>query len=337
MSDTLDWGLRMETNQSLFDGLPSVKDLKPGDPVLLFLELRSKDRRKTRSGQDYLDLVVGDASGSLQAKMWSDAIRKWGTDFTPGDVVKIEGRVELYRDRNQIVVEKIRHAEPSEVPDPSALRKATPYSPDDLLEELKQISRTLEPPQLAELVDFILEKHRDPLKTLPAAKMIHHAYQGGLLEHVVTVTRKVEAVLRLEPKINRDLAIAGAILHDIGKVRELALAGKTRTMEGRLIGHVVLGAELLREAAWEKGLSEQPWLRELEHIVLSHHGETEFGAPVRPMTREAILVHFIDNLDAKLKIMEEALESADSEGFTPYNKWLEGRAFSGSGSLPQED
>ncbi|MBM3299632.1 MAG: HD domain-containing protein, partial [Deltaproteobacteria bacterium] len=285
----------METNQSLFESPTSVKDLKPGDSAVLFVELRSREVRKTRSGQDYLDLVIGDATGSMPGKMWADAIRKWGSDFSPGDLLKIEGRVEVYRERNQIVVEKIRQAEPAEIPDPSVLRKGSPYDPDELFGELKRISGTLAPPQLAELVEYVLDEHQDALKTFPAARMIHHAYPGGLLEHVVTVTRKVEAILGIEANINRNIAIAGAILHDIGKVRELAPAGKTRTMEGRLIGHVILGAELLREAAWEKGIKDQIWLRELEHIVLSHHGETQFGAPVRPLTREAILVHFIDN------------------------------------------
>jgi 3'-5' exoribonuclease len=167
--------------------------------------------------------------------------------------------------------------------------------------------------------------------------MIHHAYQGGLIEHVAAVIKKVEAILQVEKGINRNIAIAGAILHDIGKTAELTPRGQGRTLEGRLIGHVILGVELIRDAATKLGCADQPWMRELEHIVLSHHGETQFGAPVRPLTREAILIHFIDNLDAKLKIVDEALESADTDGFSPYNKWLEGRAFAGSRLLAEEN
>ncbi|MBI4964263.1 MAG: HD domain-containing protein [Desulfomonile tiedjei] len=314
-----------------------VKDLQPGTAVLQFFELRSKDVRKTRSGQDYLDLTVGDATGTISCKMWSDALRKWGQDFNPGDFVKIEGRVEAYKDRNQLVVEKIRRVEPSEIPDTASLIRASQSDPEALLEELIALARTLEPPELSDLLEEILVKNADTIKTFPAAKMIHHAYRGGLIEHVCTVTRKVEAILEIEKNINRSIALAGAILHDIGKILELNPRAQGRTLEGRLIGHVILGVGLVRDAAAQKGLEDRPWLMELEHIILSHHGETQFGAPVKPLTREALLVHFIDNLDSKLKIMEEALESVDSEGFTAYNKWLEGRAFAGGGLLPKED
>ncbi len=314
-----------------------VRDIKPGDTVVQFFELRSKEIRKTRTGQDYLDLKLGDATGTVSAKLWSDAIRKYGQDFNPGDFLKIAGRVDQYRDQKQIVIDKIRQVDRSEVPNQEILLRSGKQDPDELLLELKQTAAGLEPPQLAELVGEILERNSEDLKIAAAARMIHHAYRGGLVEHTVDVTRKVEAVARLEPDINLNIALAGAILHDIGKIRELDPGGARRTFEGRLIGHVPLGVELIREAASETGIAEVNWVRELEHIVLSHHGAPEFGSPIRPLTREAVLVHFIDNLDAKLKIMEEAFESIDSEGFTQYNKWLEGRAFAGTDALPQEE
>jgi 3'-5' exoribonuclease len=327
----------MQVNENLFDRPVRVKDLKPGDVVLHFFELRSKEARKTKSGQDYLDLVVGDATGSIPGKLWADAIRKWGSDFELGDVVKIEGRVEVYRERNQIVIDKIRRADPSELPDSSSVIRCSPYDPETLMAELLATAQTLKPPALAELVTDVLNENREALLVCPAARMIHHAYRGGLIEHMATVTRKVEAILALEPDLNRGIALAGAILHDIGKTIELSSTGKARTLEGRLVGHVILGAEIVRSVAARKGIQDQSWMWELEHILLSHHGEPEFGAPVKPLTREAILVHFIDNLDSKLKIIEEALDSADSDGFAPYNKWLEGRAYMGSGPVEQED
>jgi len=314
-----------------------VKDLTPGESVLQYFEVRSRDQRKTRSGQDYLDLVLGDATGTVPAKMWSDSIRKWGNDFVPGTFVKVEGRVELYRERNQLVIEKIRSADVSEIPDISRLIRSPKEDPESLFEELTATAKSLKPEELAALVGAVLTENAESLKTFPAARMIHHAYKGGLVEHTVAVTRKVEAVLKLEPDIDRDIAVAGAILHDIGKTVELSPATRGRTIEGRLIGHVILGRDMIRDAAREAGLDAPTWLPELEHIVLSHHGETEFGAPVRPATREALLVHFIDNLDSKLKIMSEALQSVDAEGFTPYNKWLEGRVFEGSRLRQQEE
>lgn len=314
-----------------------VKDLKPGDSILQYFRLYSKEMRKTRSGQDYMDLVLSDATGSISAKAWSDVMRKWGQEFASGDYVKVEGRVESYRDRNQIVIEKIRKVDDSEVPDKDLLVKKSDQDPNALMAELRQIAGTLEPPQMSQLVQHVLDRHCDALMEMPAAQMVHHAYKGGLIEHVTAVTRKVMAIVPLEGKINPSIAIAGAILHDMGKVREINSAGAGRTTEGRLIGHVILGLSLLREAAAEVGVLDETWLIELEHIVLSHHGETQFGAPVKPFTREALLVHFIDNLDAKLKIMAEALESAEADGFAPYNKWLEGRAFAGSECLPREE
>jgi 3'-5' exoribonuclease len=314
-----------------------IKNLKAGDTILQFFQLKSKEGRKTRSGQDYLDLTLADATGTIAAKMWADAIRKWGQEFNPGDFLKVEGRVETYRDHNQLLVDKIRRCEPDEVPDPSSLVRTTAYDPDLLFDELKAIAQGLQPAGLAELVEAVLNTNEEAIKTFPAAQMIHHAYRGGLIEHVVAVVKKVEAILELEKNINRSIALAGAILHDIGKVREIHPAGQGRTPEGRLIGHVILGLTLIREVAAERGLLDRPWLREVEHIILSHHGESQFGAPVRPLTREALLVHHIDNLDAKLKIIDEALQSVDTDGFTTYNKWLEGRAFSGSPSDDEEN
>lgn len=314
----------------------SVKDLKAGDSVLQYFLLRSKDVRKTRSGEDYLDLTLSDATGAISAKVWANAINKWGANFNPGDCVKIEGRVESYRDRCQIVIDKIRVAALSEAPDPEALVRSSSQDPASLFNELKSLASTLEPPELARLVTAVLDFTENEFRTYPAAKMVHHAYRGGLIEHVAAVTGKVQAILQLDNKINRGLALSGAILHDIGKVRELDASGHSRTLEGRLVGHVILGVNLIREIARDVDVADAPWLPEIEHIVLSHHGETQFGAPVRPMTREAALVHFMDNLDAKLKILDEALESAGADGFAPYNKWLEGRAFSGRLSLPEE-
>ncbi len=314
-----------------------VKDLKTGTAVVQFFQVRSKDSRKTRGGQDYVDLVLGDRSGTISAKMWSDVLRRWGQEFSPGDFVRVDARVETYLDNNQMVVDKIRQAEASEIPDISLLVRSCAEDPEKLLAVLKEIAASLEPQELAELVLAVIDRHAEAFKEAPAAKLIHHAYRGGLIEHTVSVVRKVEAILPLEKGINRNIALAGAILHDIGKCLELALTGSIRTFEGKLVGHIVLGIQMLHEAAMDKEIAEEVWLRELEHVMLAHHGEGQFGSPVRPMTREAVLVHFVDNLDSKLKIVEEALESADADGFTPYNKWMEARLFAGSHTFPQGD
>lgn len=314
-----------------------VKDFKDGDQVLQFFELRAKNIRKTRTGQDYLDLKLGDSSAEISAKIWPESLEKWGSNFDVGSIVKVEGRIEMYRDRSQLVVEKIRTAAEMEVPDISVVLKSTEYNAVELLAELTALAETMEPPELSLLVLTILERTSEQFKVAPASKMIHHAYRGGLLEHTWSVTKKVIAILEVEPTLNRSLAIAGAILHDIGKLRELAGLTRSRTVEGRLVGHIALGVTLVTEVALELGLEDKLWLLDLEHIILSHHGEPEFGAPVRPLTKEAMLIHFIDNLDSKLKIIDEALVTTDPEGFSQYNKWLEGRAYSGSTIKPSEE
>ncbi len=313
-----------------------IRDFKDGDQILQFFELRAKSSRKTRGGQDYLDLKLGDSTAEISAKLWPEALEKWGKDFEIGTIVKVEGRIEMYRDRDQLVIEKIRKADDNEVPNISDVIKSTEYNVDELYEELTGLTETLEPLELSNYVKEILERIGDQFKRAPAAMMVHHAYRGGLIEHTWSVVQKVLTILETEPKINRSVAIAGAILHDIGKLREIAIATRTRTIGGRLIGHITLGVTFLDEVALELGLENEPWLVDLEHILLSHHGEPEFGAPVRPFTREAILIHFIDNLDSRLKIIDEALLSVDSEGFSQYNKWLAGRAYSGATLKPLE-
>ncbi len=313
-----------------------IKEFRDGDQILRFFELRAKSSRKTRSGQDYLDLKLGDSTGEISAKLWPEALEKWGKDFEIGSIVKVEGRIEMYRDMSQLIIEKIRKADENEVPNVSDVIKSTQYNVDELYEELIVLTETLDPLELSNYVKEILERIADQFKRAPAAMMVHHAYRGGLIEHTWSVTQKVLAILEIEPKINRSMAISGAILHDIGKLREMAIDARRRTTDGRLIGHITLGVTFLYEVALELGLENEPWLTDLEHILLSHHGEPGFGAPVRPFTREAILIHFVDNLDSRLKIIDEALLSVDSEGFSQYNKWLEGRAYSGVIPTPQE-
>jgi 3'-5' exoribonuclease len=319
----------MDIDGNPTDHIP-IRDLKPGDHVLQFFKVKSKDAKTTRNGQEYLDLSLGDAGGVIRAKMWPDVIKKWGKEFEPGDVVKILGRVESYREVNQLVIDKLRTLAEDERPDLSSLTRSTEHDIGDLYQELLSRAGGLDPAELADLTVSLLESNRDKLEVCPAAKMVHHAYTGGLVEHTVNVVRKVDSLVDLEPDINRSLAVAGAILHDIGKVLELAATGEKRTVEGRLLGHLILGVLMVKEAAVRKGLGDAPWLTELIHIMVSHHGGPELGSPMRPVTREAMLVHFVDNLDSRLKIVHEALETVDSEGFSEYNRWLQAKAFSGA-------
>jgi 3'-5' exoribonuclease len=282
-------------------------------------------------------MTLGDVSGAIDAKLWPEGVRKWGSDFGAQAIVKVVGRVETYRETKQLVVEKIRLKDDREEIDYSLIVKSSPTDPQELYSDLTGMAKDLQPPDLSRLVLSILDKVRPRLLGAPAARMLHHAYKGGLIEHMTDVTNKAKAICEFVPDINRNMVIAGAILHDIGKTLELKTDVNSRTTEGKLVGHLILGSNLITEAAMELGIKEKPWLPELQHIVLAHHGEAQFGSPVNPLTREALIVHFIDNLDAKLKMMEEALSQVDDEGFTPYNKWLNGRIFAGVESLMEEE
>lgn len=328
----------MTTENAQDAGIPArpLKTLKDGDSVRRYLEVRAVDIRKTRLGDPYLNLVIGDASGGLPAKLWPEGVRRWGTDFQPGMIVKLDGKVETYRDSLQLVVDKIRKAEESEVSDMAEIIPSTRFNVEALFSDLIEKAESMNSPAIAELTLHILRAHKDELLVHPAAEVVHHAYRGGLIEHSAMVAQKVSAVADQDPSINKDLAVAGAILHDIGKLDEIKPDGRSRTIRGRLLGHLALGVEIIRKAASLQGLEEAPWLTDLEHIIISHHGAAEFGSPINPLSKEALLVHFMDNLDSRLKIVEEALESRDAEGFSPYNKYLEGRAYVGS-ILPNED
>lgn len=307
-----------------------IKDLKPGLEILQFFQVSSKELRKTKTGQDYLSLALTDMSGSMPAKLWSSSMKSSILDFDTGDFVKTKGTTQVYGETLQFNIEKIRRAELSEISELDRLIRKTSFETESLYKEILDCVELLTPPELSQLVRRIIETHAEKFKTYPAAKRIHHAYYGGLIEHTYTVMIKTQALIGLIPGINGNLAVAGAVLHDIGKLNELDAVSRGRTTLGRLKGHVMLGIEILRDEGAELGVLSEPWFFELEHILLSHHGELEFGALVKPLTREAILVHFIDNLDSKLKIMDEALEKSDPEGFSDYNKYLEGRAYAGS-------
>lgn len=313
-----------------------VKDLRPGIEIVQFFQLSSKELRKTKTGQDYLSLILSDMSGSLPAKLWSNSMKSSRLDFEIGDFVKTKGMTERYGDSLQMNIDRIRKADISEISDLDSLIRKTSFDIEILYKDILHTAELLSPPQLSELVKKVIEEHSERFRTYPAARRIHHAYFGGFIEHTYTVMTKVQAMIGLIPAINADLALAGAILHDIGKLSELDPVSKGRTIAGRLKGHVMLGIEVLRDAACQLNVVSAPWLYELEHILLSHHGELEFGALVKPLTREALLVHFIDNLDSKLKIIDEALERTGPEGFSDYNRYLEGRAYAGSHRLTED-
>jgi 3'-5' exoribonuclease len=281
-----------------------------GDTVQGFALVSRKEVRRDRNGKDYLDLELTDASGSVLAKAWSEsaALRN---EFEAHDFVAFRGTVRPYRDQLQVHIEDCRRTTEDDRRygfEESLLVPTTPENIDELWRRLEDVlSRRIDRPVLRRLASETLALHGPALREHPAAKSIHHAYRGGLLEHVVSMAELADGVAEHYRWLDRDLLLVGVLFHDLGKLLELgAMPANDYTPEGRLIGHVVIGRDLLRDRC--QAIPDFPAdLRlHLEHLVLSHQGQREFGAPVEPMSPEALALHFIDNLDSKLNQLRQA-------------------------------
>ena len=280
-----------------------VRDLKEGDKVLSFFLVKHKQLEyfRDRTKGQFLTLTLSDKTGQVLARVWEKALELAET-FEEGDVVKVLGEVEKYLGRLQVIIEKLRPAKEDEYD----LEDFLPHTERDIEEMLVTVRETIASvgdPYLRALLDkfFADEEFVAAFSQAPSARRIHHAYVGGLLEHVVEVIVLCRTVLTLYPQINRDLLMTGALLHDVGKTKELTYERDIEySDEGRLLGHVVLSDQMITERIAEiPDLPPELALR-LRHVVVSHHGRYEWGSPRRPKTLEACALHYIDNLDAQV-------------------------------------
>jgi 3'-5' exoribonuclease len=324
----------------------SITHLQKGASLHQFFLVRSAETRTDKSGKPYLSLVLTDRSGMITARVWSDILTKCPEPIPAGDCVAVQGRVESYKGELQINVEYINTVTNLRALgrdlkdfDPELLIPATSYDRQQLWRELRELAENHIGPPLHELVLRLLDKYEADLSVCPAARLYHHPYLGGLLEHTWSVARHALASLAVYSDLNPDLVLAGAILHDLGKVKELTRPqAPERTVAGELLGHIVLGWQMVREEARELQFPDPTLLLQLEHIILSHHGTLEFGSPVLPKTREAMLVYYLDDLDAKLKMMDQHLASDASVGdFTSYHRVLQRGLFKGRSPEPEPD
>jgi 3'-5' exoribonuclease len=286
-----------------------IRDWREGDSVVAFVLLSKKEVRQDKSGRDYLDLELSDATGSMVAKAWSDS-KALQREFAQHDFVKIKGQVRAFRDQLQFNLDDCRRAveqDRADGFDETQLMPSTPEDIDDLWRRLMALLATVERPALRRLADETLAVWGPRLRTHPAAKSIHHAYRGGLLEHSVSMAELAHLVAGHYPELDRDLLLLGVLFHDLGKILELgAMPANDYTLEGRLVGHVVLGRDLLRDRVLAIPDFPADLALQLEHLVLSHQGTREFGAAVEPMTPEAQALHFIDDLDSKMNQLRQA-------------------------------
>jgi 3'-5' exoribonuclease len=305
-----------------------IKELKVGDRVNEFYLVKSKRNKLTRSNKPFLDLDLADRTGHINAKIW-DRADEYAALFERGDAVRVKGVVEDYQGTRQLKVQGIQPAGEKAEFDWNDLLKSTPLDIEAMMAYVAEQIASVADDYLRALLEAFFQDPAfvEPFRKSAGARNVHHAYLGGLLEHTVKVTRIAAfAAEQLYPdQVDRDLLVTGALLHDIGKMRELDSRSEiSYTTEGYLIGHVVIGAVMLRERAAAIAGFPVPLLLELEHILLSHHGEREWGAPVVPMTAEAMIIHYADNLDAKTQIALAAVaEDLNAEEiFTEYHKTM---------------
>jgi 3'-5' exoribonuclease len=288
---------------------PYVGTMPINEPVTAQFLVLSKEIRQKKTGEPYLSLHLSDRTGEIEAKMWDNVAEVMDT-FDRDEFLKVKGVVQVYQNRSQFTIHKLRRLEEHEV-DFADFFPSSERDPEEMFAELRGIVNGFTNPHLQALVNSVLDDK--PLMALfklaPAAKTIHHAYRGGLLEHVLSLCQLSRLTAAHYKTIDLDLLLTGAILHDIGKVEELSYArGFSYSSDGQLLGHIIMGLRLLH-SKFDKLADFPPKLRTLvEHMIVSHHGELEFGSPKVPIFAEALLLHHLDNLDSKMDAVRAALQ-----------------------------
>jgi 3'-5' exoribonuclease len=313
--------------------LPPVRELRSDAHGWAFYLCVAKELRTSRQGE-FLSLTLQDATGRVTARVFDDVENQKG-EFEAGEFVKAQGRTNVYNGRLQLVVDRIRrvHADQDR---PSGFREedlvmSAPRPIDDMWADLQGIVAGVTDPHVRALLQHLTSTNEAQLRVWPAAQLVHHAYRGGFLEHILQIAR-VGTLLADAYQANRDVVVAGAILHDIGKLQELRYETATSySREGNLIGHIALGLVMVREAAARIPGFPDALRAEVEHIVVSHHGSLEFGSPVQPMTIEAFILSAVDDLDATLNQIRQAIAEDSAEGeFTAYHHRLGRVLFKGA-------
>jgi 3'-5' exoribonuclease len=290
-----------------------------GKPFDSFFLVLAKQQRTTKQNKPYLSLTLGDKTGPIEGRVWELGDPRIAREFDRGDIVKVRGSVSRYDDRAQVKVDQLRKALDGEA-DKMDMLPATTRDVGELWAILEASVAGITNPDLKRLLTALLTDApvAQAFREAPAARGLHHAWLGGLLEHVVSLLGLADRVAAHYAMLNRDLLITGVILHDIGKIRELSWeTGFDYTVEGVLLGHIQMGVELVEKTiAGLPGFPDR--LRTLVvHMILSHHGKLEFGSPKLPMIPEALVLNFVDDLDAKMQAMASEFEKSAREGRAP--------------------
>lgn len=311
-----------------------ISDFQENMTVSAFFVVFSKDIRKTKAEKEYLDLTLMDKSGTINAKIW-DNVDSVSPKFEKGDPVAVKAYVSSFNNELQLKIESIRRAIPEQDRDFG-------FDYDDLIPSTKKDIQqmwtniqtgisSIQNLYIRQLVQSVYNEHENVLKTHPASMILHHAFRGGLLEHTHSMLNIAEGICRNYSELDRDLIVSGVLLHDIGKLKELAPGLATSyTDSGNFVGHIVIGRDILLDAiAKIDGFPDLLKLK-MEHIILSHQGKLEWQSPKEPMFPEALLVYFIDEIDTRINQMKREIESDTTEGdWTNKNNYFHRPLFKG--------
>ena len=302
-----------------------ISELREGGRIQDVYLCKYKQSAVTKNGKNYESVILQDRTGQIDAKIWdpnSDAIG----EFEILDYIYVAGTVSNFNGQLQASLKQVRKADPGEFI-PADYLPVTKKNTKAMYQELLQFAGGIKNPYLSKLLQAFFVEDREFINSFAkhsAAKTVHHSFVGGLLEHTLSVTRFAAVIADAYPAINRDLLITAALLHDIGKTKELSFFPMNEyTDDGQMLGHIVIGAEMIHDKASRIEGFPELLETELKHCILAHHGEYEYGSPKKPSLIEALALNLVDNLDAKLETMTELLENGGNEAWLGYNRFFE--------------
>ena len=302
-----------------------IESFKEGENISEVYLVKSKKSDVTKTGKPYDKLILQDRTGTVDAMVW-DPNSPGIDDFDVLDYVLINAAVNVYQGANQLNIKRARKVSEGEY-NPEDYVPVSSRDNDEMFSELLAYVEAVKSPKLKALLESFFVKDSQFIKAFrysSAAKAVHHGFVGGLLEHTLSVTNMCNYYCKAYPMLKRDLLLTVAMLHDIGKVRELsAFPLNDYTDDGQLLGHIVMGSEMVHEHITQIPDFPKQLASEIQHCILAHHGELEFGSPKKPALMEAVALHYADNTDAKMETMKELFSSTTDNGWLGFNRLLD--------------
>ncbi|WPL43411.1 3'-5' exoribonuclease YhaM [Priestia megaterium] len=303
-----------------------IAQYEVGEQVDLYFLIKSSTRGIASNGKPFLTVILQDKTGDIEAKLW-DASPDDEENYAAQKIVRAAGEVMNYRGRNQLKIRNIRPAQPQDGVRTSDFLEVAPLSQEEMVEHITKSIFEIKNSNVQRITRHLFKKYQTEFLEYPAATKNHHEFVSGLAYHVVSMLKLAESFSTLYPSLNRDLLYAGVILHDLGKVFELSGPVSTiYTVEGNLLGHISIMVNEIGKAAEELAIEGEEVML-LQHLVLSHHGKEEWGSPKKPLIKEAEMLHLIDNVDAKMNMLDRALTKVKPGEFTERIFALDNRSF----------